>query len=113
LKRYPEAIDFYQRIGEAGGDYALYQVGQAYYNANDAFQAISTFRDLLARYPQSNWREEAQYSLGYLYFLNQDYEQAVAAYQELIDTFPRDPLAAKAQYGIGDAYFNAEQPEQA
>src|SRR5690606_27888829 len=24
LKRYPEAIDFYQRIGEAGGDYALY-----------------------------------------------------------------------------------------
>ncbi len=113
LKNYPQAIDFYQRIGDAGGDYALYQIGQAYYNANDAFEAITTFRELLDTYPQSNWREEAQYSLGYLYFLNQDYDQAVTTYEQLISTFPRHALAAKAQYGIGDAYFNAEQPEAA
>lgn len=113
LKQYPRAIEAYQQVGLSGGDYAQYQIGQAFYNAGDAFEAISAFRDLLDEYPDSNWREEAQYTLGYLYFLNQDYDQAVAAYRELIDAYSRDPLAAKAQYGIGDAYFNAGDLDQA
>ncbi|NBC17005.1 MAG: tetratricopeptide repeat protein, partial [Bacteroidetes bacterium] len=107
LKQYPQAIEAYQQVGLSGGDYAQYQVGQAFYNAGDAFEAISAFRELLEAYPDSNWREEAQYTLAYLYFLNQDYDQAIASYQELIEAYPRDPLAAKAQYGIGDAHFNA------
>ncbi len=106
LKQYPDAVRVYGRLAGDGDDYALYQIGQAYSNVGDAFEAISTLRRLLEEYPVSEWREEAQYSLGYLYFLNQDYEQAVAAYGQLIRTYPRDPLAAKAQYGIGDAYFN-------
>ncbi len=113
LKRYPEAIRIYTRVAEEGEDYALYQIGQAYSNAGDAFEAITTFRRLLVDYPGSDWREESQYSLGYLYFLNQDYERAIQEYQSLIDEYPRDPLAAKAQYGIGDAYFNAGQLENA
>lgn len=113
LKQYPQAIDAYQQVGLSGGDYAQYQIGQAFYNAGDAFEAISAFRELLESYPDSNWREEAQYTLAYLYFLNQDYDQAIAAYQELIEAYPRDPLAAKAQYGIGDAHFNAGNLEEA
>lgn len=111
LKRYPEAIRIYSRVAEDGEDYALYQIGQALMNTGEAFDAITTFRQLLVDYPQSDWREEAQYSLGYLYFQNEEYERAIQEYQTLIDEFPRDPLAAKAQYGIGDAYFNAGQLE--
>ena len=107
LKRYPEAIQTYSRIGgEDGDDYALYQIGQAYYNAGDPFEAITTFRRLQTQFPESDWVEEAQYNLGYLYFQNQNYGQAIEAYQQLIRNYPRDPLAAKAQYGIGDALFN-------
>ncbi len=114
LKRYPEAIQTYSRIGGTdGNDYALYQVGQAYYNAGEGFEAITTFRRLLREYPQSDWVEEAQYNLGYLYFQNQSYQEAIAEYQKLINDFPRDPLAAKAQYGIGDALFNAGNMEEA
>ncbi len=107
LKRYPEAVRVYGRMAARGDDYALYQIGQAYSNAGDAFEAISTFLQLIEQYPLSEWREETRYSLGYLYFLNQEYEQAILEYQSLIDSYPSDPLAAKAQYGIGDAYFNA------
>lgn len=106
LKRYPEAVRVYGRLAGDGDDYALYQIGQAYSNAGDTFEAISTLRQLLEDYPVSEWLEEARYSLGYLYFLNQDFEQAITAYGLLILTYPRDPLAAKAQYGIGDSYFN-------
>ncbi|MEM8485497.1 MAG: tetratricopeptide repeat protein [Bacteroidota bacterium] len=114
LKRYPEAIQTYARIGgEDGNDYALYQVGQAYYNAGEGFEAITTFRRLLRDFPESDWVEESQYNLGYLYFQNQNYQEAIGEYQKLIRDYPRDPLAAKAQYGIGDAQFNAGNMEEA
>ena len=106
LKTYAEAVRVYSKMAADGDDYALYQIGHAYSNSGDAFEAISTFRQLIEEYPSSEWREETQYSLGYLYFLNQEYEQAIKEYQTLISSFPRHPLAAKAQYGIGDAYFN-------
>ncbi|MDA1027917.1 MAG: tetratricopeptide repeat protein [Bacteroidetes bacterium] len=106
LKRYAEAVRVYTRMAAEGDDYALYQIGQAYSNSGDAFEAISTFRQLIEEYPTSEWREETQYSLGYLYFISGEYEQAIKEYQTLIASFPRNPLAAKAQYGIGDAYYN-------
>lgn len=107
LKQYPEAVRVYGGMAADGDDYALYQIGQAYSNAGDAFEAMATFQELVRDYPASEWREEARYQLGYLFFLNQEYEQAVQEYNTLITSFPLDPLAAKAQYGKGDAYFNA------
>ncbi|MDA0379277.1 MAG: tetratricopeptide repeat protein [Bacteroidetes bacterium] len=107
LKRYPEAVRVYGRLSAEGDDYALYQIGQAYSNSGDAFEAMTTFRNLLEEYPGSEWREEARYSLGYLFFLNQEYDQAILEYDALIGSYPLDPLAAKAQYGKGDAWFNA------
>ena len=113
LKRYPEAIRTYSRIGgEEGNDYALYQIGQAYYNAGEPFESITIFRRLINTFPESDWVEEAQYNLGNLYFQSQNYDQAIAAYEELIRNYPRDPLAAKAQYGIGDALFNGGKLEE-
>ncbi|MEM6644642.1 MAG: tetratricopeptide repeat protein [Bacteroidota bacterium] len=109
LKQYPRAIRMYQRVGNQGGDYALYQTGQAYYNAGDAVAAITTFRTLFEEFPGSEWRQEAQYQLGYIYFQNQDFDQAVETYEDLIRRYPQDGLAAKAQYGIGDALYNAGQ----
>lgn len=107
LKRYPEAVRVYGQLAASGDDYSVYQIGQAYSNSGDAFEAMSTFRNLLQEYPASEWREEARYQLGYLFFLNQEYEQAIVEYDDLIASYPLDPLAAKAQYGKGDAYFNA------
>jgi TolA-binding protein len=113
LKRYAEAVRVYGQLAADGDDYALYQIGQAYSNAGDTFESISTFRQLLTDYPSSEWQEESRYQLGYLYFLGQEYELAISTWEDLIDDFPRDPLAAKAQYGIGDAWFNAGETEAA
>ncbi|SHK03316.1 tetratricopeptide repeat protein [Rhodothermus profundi] len=114
LKRYPEAIRYYQQAAtEGASDYARYQIGQAYYNAGNYEEALRTFNQLLAEHPESTWREEALYQIGYIHFLNQEYDQAIAAYRRLIELAPDDPLAAKAQYGIGDALFNAGRLEAA
>jgi TolA-binding protein len=106
LRRYPDAIRIYGSLAEDGDDYALYQIGQAFSNSDQSFDALTTFRRLLAEYPESEWREEATFSLGYTYFRSQDFDQAREVYRDLIFSFPRSQLTAKAQYGIGDAYFN-------
>lgn len=113
LKRYNEAVRMYQKVADAGEDYAQYQIAQAYYNAGDAYEAITAFQDLLESSPDTNWREEALYTLGYIFFQNQDYEESISQYQTLIQRYPSDPLAAKAQYGIGDAHFNANRMDEA
>lgn len=107
LKQYPQAIREYSALAADGDDYSLYQIGQAYANANEPLEAISNFRRLLEIFPNSEWREEARYSLGYLYFLNQEYDQSISIMEALITAHGLDPLAAKAQYTIGDAHFNA------
>lgn len=113
LKRYPEAITAYGRAAQEGESYAVYQMGQAYANLGDAFQAITTFNELVSEYPDSEWRDEAEYQLAYLYFLNQDYDQAIQRYRSLISSQPNSPLAAKAQYAIGDAFYNAGRLDEA
>jgi TolA-binding protein len=113
LKQYAQAIRVYGGLASDGDDYSLYQIGQAYANAGDPFEAISTFRRLLELFPVSEWREESRYSLGYLFFLNGEYTQAISAFEDLIRAHGLHPLAAKAQYAIGDAYFNAGRLEEA
>ena len=111
LKQYDQAIAAYERVAEEGEDYALFQIGQAAYNAGQTQRAADAFQRLLRTYRDSEWREASQYTLGYLYFQNGDFDQAIEAYRSLIAAAPQDPLAAKAQYGIGDAYFNAGELE--
>ena len=113
MKRYPEAIRIYSRVADEGGDYALYQIGQAFYNAGDSFEAIAAFRRLIEEHRISDWSEEAQYTIGYIYFQNQDFDRAIEEYRKIVVQQPNDPLAAKALYGIGDAFYNAGDHESA
>jgi TolA-binding protein len=109
LKRFDEAIATYQRIEDTtvgGADYALFQVGQAQANAGRAEDAVAAYDRLLADYPESSLRAQAQYAKGALAFQRGDYGRAIANYQAVIDGYPGSPLAPKAQYGIGDALYN-------
>ena len=113
LKQYANAIRTYRLVGDQGGDYAQYQIAQAFDNAGEAYEAVSAFRELLEFHPGSEWAPAARYSMGHIFFINQDYDQAIEEYGALLRSWPRDPLAAKAQYGVGDALFNAGRAEEA
>jgi TolA-binding protein len=106
LRQYDRAIELYRQVQGDGLDYAIFQIGKAYYNSDNHYEAINTFQRLLESFPYSRWREEAQYLIGYIYFQNEDYEQAIEEYRSLIQRYPEHELAARAQYGIGDALYN-------
>jgi soluble lytic murein transglycosylase len=55
-------------------------------------------QQLIARYPQSRWLEEALYSGGNMYLLKQDSANAAAQYLSLVQHFPRSTYAPSAHW---------------
>lgn len=112
---YDKAISSYKEaIGaEPGGDYAMFQIANSYYRAEQTYDAVTTFRKFLRIYPYSNLREQAQYNIGYIYLNTGNYSQAVEEFQTVINKYPNTSWAARAQYNIGDTYYNAGDYEKA
>ncbi len=115
LRQYNQAIEAYSKVTNAqlGGDYAQYQIAMAYDRAQQPNEAVSAFRTVINRYPQSNLREFSQFNIGYIYLLANNYEQAVKEFETLIRLAPASNWAARAQYNIGDAWYNAGEYQKA
>ena len=112
---YSNAITYYQKaIGaEPGGDYAMFQIANSHYRAENTYEAVTTFRRFLRIYPYSRLREQGQYNIAYIYLNTGNYSQAVEEFKTVINKYPNTSWAARAQYNIGDTYYNAGDYEQA
>ncbi|HKK44949.1 MAG TPA: tetratricopeptide repeat protein [Balneolaceae bacterium] len=112
---YSNAITYYQKaIGaEPGGDYAMFQIANCHYRAEQTYEAVSTFRKFLRIYPYSKLREQAQYNIAYIYLNSGNYSQAIEEFKTEINKYPNTSWAARAQYNIGDAYYNAGDYDKA
>lgn len=112
---YSNAMEYYQKaIGaEPGGDYAMFQIANSYYRAEQTYEAVSTFRKFLRIYPYSKLREQAQYNIAYIYLNSGNYGQAVEEFKTVINKYPNTSWAARSQYNIGDAYYNAGEYDKA
>jgi TolA-binding protein len=115
ISDYDNAIKYYQQaIGaEPGGDYAMFQIANSHYRAENTYQAVTTFRRFLRIYPYSRLREQAQYNIAYIYLNSGNYTQAVKEFKTVINKYPNTSWAARAQYNIGDTYYNAGDYEKA
>ena len=112
---YQSAISTYQdAVGaEPGGDYAMFQIANSHYRAENTYEAVTTFRRFLRIYPYSRLREQAQYNIAYIYLNTNNYTQAVKEFQTVINKYPNTSWAARSQYNIGDAYYNAGDYDEA
>ncbi len=115
ISNYEQAIQTYQQAAgdDPGGDYALFQIANSYYRAEQTYQAVSTFRRLLSTYPNSGLSEQAQYNIAYIYLNSGNYEQSIEEFQTVIENYDGTTWAALSQYNIGDAYYNAGEYENA
>lgn len=115
MGQYSNAIEYYQKaIGaEPGGDYAMFQIANCHYRAEQTYEAVSTFRKFLRIYPYSKLREQAQYNIAYIYLNSGNYSQAIQEFKTVINKYPNTNWAARAQYNIGDAYYNAGEYQKA
>lgn len=136
---YPEAQVSYQAFRELHPkhpqiDYVMFRIGLSYFNQlptsldrdlTVAQEVLKSFDDLMKRYPDSKYINEAadkkletlkmlagkEEYIAYFYFKREMYDSALARYEGLISKYPKLGYDEKALYGaavsadkVGDAF---------
>jgi tol-pal system protein YbgF len=100
---------------DEGGDPALelYRRGTAALKAREHAAAVTAFRDLVARYPQHDYADNAQYWLGEAFYDQKDYARAITEFRATVSRYPRGNKVPDALLKIGFAYHALGETEKA
>lgn len=117
------------RAGDATGlaEEALHHSWRIYFYAGLLDEAVASCRILMARYPKSEYIDDAMFAMGQASLergekqadadkseglkatLNRDLTRAIQQYEDLVKRFPQSPLAPEALFMVGRAKMAAGQ----
>ncbi|MBU0900094.1 tetratricopeptide repeat protein [bacterium] len=109
LRMEEKAIFYYQeaiREKSSFSDYALYHMGECYFELKEYQKALEGFKELTTKYPQTFLKSKALYRIAQNSFMLEDYLSAIKEYQEFIRWFPADEKKLKTLYQIALSYQN-------
>ncbi|OIO03034.1 hypothetical protein AUJ67_01605 [Candidatus Desantisbacteria bacterium CG1_02_49_89] len=86
--------------GESGGDFVLYQLGNAYYSLNDWAGAETVFHAIRKDYPGGEFVPYADKGIADCFFKRGDYGSALKLYGKFLGDFPAHDLAPDVKYWI-------------
>ncbi len=96
LKAYPTAADT---------DRVLYQLARAHEQGGELEKALAILDDLVVRYPDTRYRDEANFRRGELLFAGRDYAKAEQAYASVLASPTRTPYHERSLYMQGWSQF--------
>ncbi len=91
----------------AGGEREAYKAAFDLLKARRYAESQAAFRDLLARYPQGQYADNARYWLAESSYTARDYPTALMEFETLVSQHPQSPKVAGALLKIG--YIQYEQ----
>jgi tol-pal system protein YbgF len=75
--------------------------------------AAESFQSFIARYPQSEYADNAQYWLGESYYVTRNYDISLDAFNDLLKNYPDSSKKPDALLKIGYAHYELKQWDQA
>ena len=115
-RQFDQAIRYYSQVSNmkaTGADYALFQRGYALGLQHKYAEKIDVMRDLVKRYPKSDYADDGMYETARAQLQRDDERGAIATYEELLKKYPNSSLARKASLERAMLYRNLHQNEQA
>jgi TolA-binding protein len=103
----------------------LFRVAKSHFFLFQFSDAITTFEELMSRYPKSTLVEKALYGIGSTYLTrgeqysddpndgNQSYEMAKEIFEKFLKRYPKSPLVPEAQFGIASCLEELDQLQDA
>jgi len=76
-------------------------------------ESIAGFKDLLAKWPQGRYADNAWYWLGESHYVKKEYDPALAAFRSLLNQFPTSPKAPDALFKVGLCQVEKKQKNDA
>lgn len=115
-RQFPQAITYYSQVAKlqaAGADYALFQRGYALGLQHKYADKISVLRELVKRYPKSDYADDGIYEIARAQLQQDDERGAIVTYEQLLATYPHSTLARKAALERAMLYRNLGQNQEA
>ena len=110
-KNFAAASKIFKQIFQSGkfasyDPYTYYQYAQALYKSGESEAAITEFRNLQQKFPDSKYAESSLFTVGFIKFQDGEFKEAINDYHYVIQIYKNSALTPVVYYSIGDAYFN-------
>lgn len=117
-KNFAAASKIFKQIFQSGkyssdDPYTYYQYAQALYKSGEADAAITEFRNLQQKFPQSKYAESSLFTVGFIKFQEGEFKEAINNYRYVLQIYKNSSIAPVVYYSIGDAYFNLSMYDSA
>ncbi|MBK7230540.1 MAG: tetratricopeptide repeat protein [Ignavibacteriales bacterium] len=117
-KNYSAASKVYQELFTSDSRLSIdpnirYQYAQTLYKSGKTDEAITEFKNIQEKFPNSEYAEVSLYTIGWIHFQKRQYTQSIAQYNSVIKKYPKTKLEPIIYYSIGDAQFNMEKYDSA
>ena len=116
LRDFSNAIDYYDQalqLAVFNNDYSIFQKAMCMGLLDRLDDKITSLQYLLASYPTSSYRDDAQYELANTYLLKNDEGKAMEAFKVLMTDYPNSSFVRRAQMKLALIYGNTDQNELA
>ncbi|TWR29357.1 tetratricopeptide repeat protein [Mucilaginibacter pallidiroseus] len=116
MKNYSQALANYNKIiaqQSQGQDYAFFQRGNIQGLQGSFDTKIATMNEVLTRFPNSDYADDASFEIAYTYFLKNDGVRAKSDLMSMMQKYPRSSYIPRALTTIGLIDYNAGADEDA
>ena len=116
-REYRDAVKVYEDLlrtypAHPGNDRVLYQMSHAYDQTGDLARSLATLDRLVAQFPQSVYRDEAEFRRGELLFTLRRYPEAGQAYGAVMQKGESSAFHERALYMHGWSLFKQARLEE-
>lgn len=98
---------------DAAAESTAYQQSFDFLKKGQYQQAIKSFGDFLAQYPQSEYAGNAQYWIGEAHYVTRDFATALVEFGKVLTNYPNSPKQADAMLKMGYCYYEQNNWEGA
>ena len=112
LSQFWPAMEYYNSsivMSPGQSDYALFQKSISYGFVDRNNQKINSLQELIQKYPQSPFVDDAFFELSSAYAVADSYDTAINTYDKLIERYPKSPYVPKAILNKGLILYNQEK----
>lgn len=117
-KNYSAASKVYQELFSSDSRLSIdpnirYQYAQTLYKSGKTDEAITEFKTIQEKFPNSEYAEVSLFTIGWIYFQKRDYQKSIGQYNVVLSKYPKTKLEPIIYCSIGDAQFNLEKYDSA